>query len=198
MENMVEIKSQERPTQVLTAEHRIIERALAVLEKLTGAPVKASLEGWKKTLDFIRHFADQCHHSKEEKILFPAIEGHGISRENGPIGTMLLEHEEGRRYVRSMMAALDLCGTNNEAAEKTLVENAKAYSRLLRAHIEDEGKVLFRIADLVIPPDEQRELLRTFEEHEAKELGEGVHEKYLKLLEELEAQPAVDEPSRAH
>jgi hemerythrin-like domain-containing protein len=187
MENMVDVKSQERPTQVLTAEHRIIERALAVLEKLTGAPVKASVEDWKKTLEFIRHFADRCHHSKEEKFLFPAIEGHGISRENGPIGTMLLEHEEGRRYVRSMMAALDLCGTNNEAAEKTLVENAKAYSRLVRAHIEDEGKVLFRIADAVLPADEQKELLRTFEEHEAEELGEGIHEKYLSLLEELEA-----------
>jgi len=176
----------ERPTQVLNAEHRVIERALSVLDRLTGAPIKASLGDWKKTLDFIRHFADRCHHLKEEKILFPALEGHGISRENGPIGIMLLEHEEGRGYVRSMMRALDLCAANNEAAEKTLVENAKAYLRLLRGHIEDEGKVLFRIADAVIPADEQKELLRTFEEHEAKEMGEGVHEKYLKLLEELE------------
>jgi hypothetical protein len=28
--------------------------------------------------------------------------------------------------------------------------------------------------------------LRSFEEHEAKEIGTGVHEKYLKLVEELE------------
>jgi len=187
MENKFKIEGLERPTQVLNAEHRVIERALSVLEKLTGAPVKASLEDWKRALDFIRHFADQCHHSKEEKILFPALEDHGISRENGPIGIMLLEHEEGRDYVRSMMRALDLCAANNEAAQKTLVKNAKAYLRLLREHIQDEGEILFRIADDVIPADEQKALLRSFEEHEAKEMGEEVHEKYLRLLEELEA-----------
>jgi hypothetical protein len=38
----------------------------------------------------------------------------------------------------------------------------------------------------VIPADQQKALLRSFEEHEAKDMGEGVHEKYLKIVEELE------------
>jgi hemerythrin-like domain-containing protein len=173
-------------TALLGDEHRIIERVLAVLQKLTTKPVENALDDWKKALDFFSHFADKCHHFKEEQVLFPAMEEHGIPREGGPIGMMLMEHEEGRGYVRAMVAAIRLVETKNEVAKEILIEKAKAYLQLLREHIQKEDEILFRIADDVIPPDEQKALLRSFEEHEAKEIGEGVHEKYLRLVEELE------------
>lgn len=176
----------EKATELLSDEHRVIERVLTVVEKLTQTPVESAIENWKKALDFFRYFADQCHHFKEEQVLFPAMEEHGVPREGGPIGMMLTEHEEGRGYVKTMMAALTLAEARNEAAKDTLLENAGAYLRLLREHIQKEDEILFRIADDVIPPDEQKELLRSFEQHEAKEMGTGVHEKYLKLVEELE------------
>jgi hemerythrin-like domain-containing protein len=179
--------SYERATEVLSEEHRVIERVLAVVEKLTHAPVEGSLQSWRLALDFIRNFADQCHHLKEEKLLFPSMEEHGVPREGGPIGMMLAEHEEGRGYVRSMLAALTLIEAKNQAANGALIENATAYLRLLREHIQKEDEILFKIADDVISPDEHKALLRTFEEHEAKEMGAGVHEKYLKIAEELEA-----------
>ena len=177
----------EKATEMLSNEHRVIERVLAVLETLTHTPVESAMENWKKALDFFSHFADQCHHFKEEQVLFPAMEEHGIPREGGPIGMMLMEHEEGRGYVRSMLGAIALVETKNEAAKEILIDKAKAYLRLLKEHIQKEDEVLFRIADDVISPDEQKQLLRSFEEHEAKEIGEGVHEKYLKIAEELEA-----------
>src|SRR5262245_8537761 len=176
----------EKATEVLSDEHRVIERVLAVVEKLAAAPVERSLDSWKKALDFFSQFADQCHHFKEEQVLFPAMEERGIPRDGGPIGMMLTEHEEGRGLVRSMLAAISLVETNNEVAKEILINKAKAYLRLMKDHIQKEDEVLFRIADDVIPADEQKALLRSFEEHEAKEIGEGVHEKYLKLVEELE------------
>jgi hemerythrin-like domain-containing protein len=177
----------EKATEVLSDEHRIIERVLAVVEKLATAPMEGSLDVWRKALDFFSHFADQCHHFKEEQVLFPAMEGRGIPRDGGPIGMMLMEHEEGRGYVRSMLGAIALVETKNEAAKEILIDKGKAYLRLLKEHIQKEDEILFRIADDVISPDEQKELLRSFEEHEVKEIGEGVHEKYLKIAEELEA-----------
>jgi hemerythrin-like domain-containing protein len=177
----------EKATELLSDEHRVIERVLAVLETLTQTPVESAIENWKKALDFFSHFADQCHHFKEEQVLFPAMEERGIPRDGGPIGMMLMEHEEGRTYVRSMLAATALVETKNEAAKEILVDKAKAYLRLLKDHIQKEDEILFKIADDVISPDEQKQLLRSFEEHEAKEIGEGVHEKYLKIVEELEA-----------
>ena len=177
----------EKATEMLSDEHRVIERVLAVLETLTQTPVESAIENWKKALDFFSHFADQCHHFKEEQVLFPAMEDRGIPREGGPIGMMLMEHEEGRTYVRAMLAAIALVETKNEAAKEILVDKAKTYLRLLKEHIQKEDEILFKIADDVISPDEQKQLLRSFEEHEAKEIGEGVHEKYLKIVEELEA-----------
>ena len=176
----------EKPTEVLSDEHRVIERVLGVLQRLTAVPVNPSLEQWRKALDFFRYFADQCHHFKEEKVLFPALEEHGIPREGGPIGMMLAEHEEGRGHVRSMIDAVEQVAKGNGAASTTLLDHARAYVTLLREHIQKEDDILFRMADKVIPEEEQRRILKDFENHEAEEMGAGAHEKYLGIAHELE------------
>lgn len=175
----------EKPTQVLSDEHRVIERVLGAVEKLAKGPL-GDLEPWKKALDFFRHFADQCHHFKEEKVLFPALEEHGIPRDGGPVGMMLIEHEEGRSHVRSMATALSLLEAQDKGAEDALLSSARAYCRLLREHIQKEDDILFRMADEVIGETEQKEILKRFEAHEAQEMGAGAHEKYLKIAAELE------------
>lgn len=177
----------EKATALLSDEHRVIERVLAALERLTEKSATEFLQPWKKALDFVRHFADQCHHIKEEKVLFPALEEHGIPTEGGPVGMMLLEHEEGRAYVRAMFDALSKIEAGDSSAQTALCDNAKQYLRLLREHIQKEDDILFRMADEVIPADEQKQLLEKFETHEAEEVGTGVHEKYLKIVEELES-----------
>ncbi len=169
----------EKATEALKEDHRVIEKVLSVLEKLTADP--QALDAWNKAIDFIRNFADRCHHLKEEKVLIPALEEKGIARDGGPIGMMLTEHEEGRGYVRAMAEAL-----KGEVLPKTaLVENARAYLGLLREHIRKEDEILFNMADEVLSSEEQKKLLREFEEHELKEIGSGIHEKYLKIAEEL-------------
>jgi hemerythrin-like domain-containing protein len=180
----------EKPTEILSDEHRVIERVLAVLEKLTQTPVGSSIDKWKEALVFFRHFADQCHHFKEEKVLFPALEEYGIPREGGPVGMMLTEHEEGRGHVRSMIAAIEQLETGNVAAQDLLLSHARAYVTLLREHIQKEDDILFRMADEVIPEAEQSEILKRFEAHEAEEMGAGAHEKYLKIAQQLEARTA--------
>ena len=173
------------PTQILSDEHRIIERVLGAVEKLAKSPV-GGLEPWKMALEFIRGFADQCHHFKEEKVLFPALEAHGIPSEGGPVGMMLMEHEEGRSHVRAMLAALSLIESGNDGAKETLLTSAQAYCRLLREHIQKEDEVLFRMADEVIATDDQKKLMAEFARHEAEEMGAGVHEKYLSIARQLE------------
>ena len=49
----------EKATELLTDEHSVIERVLAVLEKLTTKPVENSLDCWRKALDFFSYFVDQ-------------------------------------------------------------------------------------------------------------------------------------------
>jgi len=174
-----------KATDALKRDHRVIERVLAVVERLTLGPA-APLEVWEKAYDFIRNFADKCHHLKEEKILFPALEERGIPRDGGPIGMLLLEHEEARAYVRRMAEALERAKADPEGAAPALFENARGYLRLLKQHIAKEDEVLFVMADEALTPEEQRELQEEFEEHEAREIGQGIHEKYLRIAQELE------------
>lgn len=170
----------ESPTGALKHEHRVIERALRILEMLTKKKESASPEQWNKLIDFIRNFADQCHHLKEEKLLFPALEKYGIDPAAGPVGIMLEEHEEGRSYVTAM--AESLASENREG----LIENARAYVRLLHDHIQKEDDILFEMVDSVLPSEEKARLMTEFEEHEMREMGAGMHEKYVTLLEDLE------------
>ena len=92
-----------QPTSILSNEHRVIEIMLSVLENLadkTIAEKKLERQAAEEVIDFIRIFADRCHHGKEENHLFVALVDKGMPKEGGPIGQMLLEHDQGREYVR--------------------------------------------------------------------------------------------------
>lgn len=93
------------PTDTLREEHRVILRAIALLEvaagRLTdGRPLPDGW--WENLLDWLRHFADRNHHAKEETHLFPALAQAGIPAAGGPVSVMLEEHTEGRALIQAM------------------------------------------------------------------------------------------------
>lgn len=176
-----------RPTEVLKEEHRAIERALKALEVAAerldlGQEVPGEL--LEKILEFVRGFADRCHHHKEEGVLFPYLERKGLPRDLGPIGVMLAEHEMGRGHVKAMAEAVE------EARPRDFVAHARAYAALLRDHIAKEDNVLFPMADQMIGSVEAEELMGEFEE--AEEELKVSHERYLAILEELESSLGID------
>jgi hemerythrin-like domain-containing protein len=61
---------------------------------------------------------------------------------------------------------------------------------LLRQHIQKEDRVLFPMADRVIPVNEHELVMDGFDKVEHEETGEGVHEKYLALAVALEKEAA--------
>lgn len=180
----------ERATEALKHDHRIIERVLRVLERSIqrlekGHPFEPSVLA--KALDFFQGFADKCHHKKEEDLLFPLLSKRGVPVEGGPIGVMLSEHEDGRRFLKGLKEGLDTLDSEPEAAKRLIVENGAGYLQLLQSHIFKEDNVLFVMADNVLNPDDQALLSEEFEHVEHHHIGQGVHERYLKLAEELEA-----------
>ena len=173
---------------ILMAEHRVIERVLTALEKaaqrLENCQMRAGF--FIDAAEFIKGFADGCHHRKEEGILFVAMTAHGILQQGGPIGVMLAEHEQGRAFTRAMKAAAEKLASGDISARANVVQNALGYVNLLRQHIMKEDNILFPMADRLIPPDKQAKVTADFENIELEETGEGVHEKYLALAEVLE------------
>src|SRR4029077_20456640 len=89
-------------------------------------------------LRFLRVFADEHHHMKEESVLFPELMR--ISQtEAGPVRHLLFEHSQERSLVEGLEAAL--CRT--KTAEFVLFAN-RLIERV-RDHIQKEDGILFPI-----------------------------------------------------
>jgi hemerythrin-like domain-containing protein len=177
-----------KPTEILKEEHQLILAMLQVIDaactKLESGE-KVKLEDCADMIDFIRNFTDKCHHAKEEKLLFPAMEKAGVGRENGPIGVMLAEHTEGRYFVRGMDEALAEMKSGDRVATAKFVQDATSYINLLDGHIIKENNVLFMMGDERLSAQQQEELLHGFDRVEREEIGAGVHEKYHEMLHRL-------------
>ncbi len=178
-------------TDSLREEHEVIERMLAVLEA-AGARVaggeEVSPQVFLSAIDFVRNFADGCHHHKEEEALFPALVARGMPKEGGPVGVMLMEHDEGRRLIRELDAAVGrLAGGDREAAAD-VGEAVREYVALLRGHIDKENGVLFPMADRLLTAEQQQALSDSFERIEREQAGPEVHARYHRIIEDLERQ----------
>lgn len=136
-------------------------------------------------ITFIREFADRCHHAKEEKLLFPAMESAGIPREGGPIGVMLSEHDEGRQFVRGMASASAGYRNGNTNAAASFTGNARSFIALLREHILKEDDILFMMADTHLTPEKQADLVSEFDRVEREEIGVGRHEEFHRILDTM-------------
>ncbi len=187
-------------TEILMEEHRHIERLLDSLDRAadhleSGKTVRPGF--FIEAAEFIKGFADGCHHRKEEGLLFPALEAAGMPRDGGPVGMMLYEHDEGRAYTKAMREAAESLRDGDAAAASLVAENAHGFAALLRQHIQKEDMILFRMADQFIQGEAREQLTGDFERVEREETGAGVHEKYLVLLERLVQEARAYPPSRA-
>lgn len=177
-----------RSLEILMDEHRHIERACRILSAMAEMAENKGLvdpNDWQQAIDFIRGFADKCHHGKEEDQLFKVLRQKGFPVDQGPIGVMLSEHEVGRNFVKGMISALEDIKKGNAKAAKTLAENALGYTQLLPQHIWKEDNILYRIANDTLSDEDEKELLERYRRHEHKEMGKGAHEKFLKSLNRL-------------
>ena len=177
-----------KATEELKEEHKAIKLTLSILSNVSkrfGSGEKVDQEDLDNILEFIKTFADKCHHGKEEDLLFVAMENVGIPRDRGPIGVMLKEHEMGRSYVRNMSEAVDKYKAGELSYSSQFVENAKKYIDLLTQHIDKEDNILYPMADMQLSEEKQRELIEKFEELEQERIGIGKHEELHELLHHL-------------
>lgn len=180
-----------KPTDVLMNEHRLIERVLDALEAAAnqverGRAVPAAF--FLDAAEFIAGFADGCHHRKEEGVLFDALAAGGMPTHAGPIGVMLMEHEQGRAFTRALRSAARRLESGDADAGREVARQARGYVALLREHITKEDDVLFPMADQLLGADQQRQVMAGFDKIEAQETGEGAHEKFHALAERLETE----------
>lgn len=154
-----------RPTEILSNDHKVVLEKLKLMEQtinnLKSTNVKNILTDLKT---FLRKEAD-LHFKKEEAALFPEMEKF-IPRDEGPIGQMLLEHEDLYKYEDNFIRGVDLFSKdeNNGEAQKLIRENGNSFINLLREHIYKEDNMLFMMADMHLEEDQINAIMKKFEE----------------------------------
>lgn len=172
--------------QILVNEHDIILSVLDAIEVMAGDESRPfNPRFYELACDFLATFADQCHHAKEEDLLFPALEDRGIPRENGPIGCMLHEHDDGRAHNRAIRSAIPKAASGDQASIAEIRSHAGDYAQMLRMHIMKENNVLFMMGDRVLTSADHESLTARFTEAEKTKLPPGTREKYTAIAQEL-------------
>ena len=124
-------------------------------------------------LDFIRTFADQYHHEKEENVLFqyfdPNLDMIKVIRE---------DHQTARGHGKAVREALEL------RDRALVIEHLLAYRELLTEHIKKEDEIMLPWMDRKLSVSQVGELFSRFQEVEEK-IGTSP-EKYENFILRLE------------
>ena len=178
------------PIEELKTEHEAVRQSLRILNRMCltieSAGEIADPNQLEQLFEFFSLFVDRCHHGKEEDLLFPALEAVGVSRQGGPIGVMLKEHQSGREQVLNMKRALAQYRDGRSKAAQALVAHARTYIELLNQHIDKENGVLFVIAAQHLSSEKLAELQKGFDLIETQRIGAGKHEAFHRMLESLQ------------
>jgi hemerythrin-like domain-containing protein len=172
-------KPNRKPFGPLMAEHRLIEKCVALLEgklKILNQGKQPNKEHIKRIIDFMRTYADKCHHGKEEDILFEALKRKDIPKKHKDIMNSLIDdHKKARKLVGMLENA-------NETADIKKAKKAiKDIATLYPKHIETEDKHFFVPVMEYFSEEEQSDMVLAFWEFDRKQ----IHEKYRNIVEYL-------------
>jgi hemerythrin-like domain-containing protein len=181
------------PYAVLAREHRLIERALEVLSRICDESRRTKeLDAAEVTqvIHFLRDFADRTHHLKEEKILFPAIE----SRTFFPGCGLISEHQLGRERVKHMSDAVERSLQGDGEGLRVFLRQARSLIGMLREHIAKEDECLANVVHREFSSEDCERLTQEFDEMERREIGERAFERFVAIVEALEAKHSDGRP----
>jgi len=174
------------PIGPLMIEHRLIERMI----NLIGRESSRVAEDREvdplfidTAVDFIRTYADQTHHGKEEDILFRELAEKDLSDEHQQtMDELVHEHVVARQTTGELVEAKERYLEGDEDALETILEKLDALASMYPPHIRKEDKDFFIPVMAYFSEAEQDAML---DEMWAFDRG-MIHEKYEDLVEQLE------------
>ncbi|MGC1404994.1 MAG: hemerythrin domain-containing protein [Thermodesulfobacteriota bacterium] len=152
------------PIAPLMVEHRLIEKMLAVIQKEIGRSEQQNRidpEFIDLAVDFIRMYADRCHHGKEEDILFRDLNKKPLSDEHKRImGELIEEHLQGRKTVADLVEAKGRYLKGDPEALPLMLNRMRFLVDFYPRHIEKEDKHFFLPIMNYFSPEEKEAILK--------------------------------------
>ncbi|MDD5610631.1 MAG: hemerythrin domain-containing protein [Candidatus Omnitrophica bacterium] len=167
-------------------EHRVIERMIKFMKnELEKINRKNKLDAAfiDDVLDFIKTYADLCHHGKEEYILFRDLLKKNLSPGHRKmVDELIREHIYGRKTTKKLATAQEKYRQGDRNALKAVAGSLKKLVEFYPKHIEKEDKHFFLPSMGYFSKEEQACMLRDFAEFDRR----LIHEKYKVMVERLE------------
>jgi hemerythrin-like domain-containing protein len=167
----------------LAAEHDLIDAVAGALrtwveQRLRGA---AEAADGPRFVTFLRVFAAEFHHAREEDTLFVALRERAGLPQEGPIAALCDDHARTAALLASIERLVDdgspLTGVAGDELRRLAIE----YSHALWHHIDAENSVLFPEGESRLRKSGVGELpsrAMTLEEASAKAVGEDLIGRY--------------------
>lgn len=177
---------------VLVSEHKNIVQMTKIIRAASLCAMKdgtVDTADYRRMIEFIRGYADKYHHGKEEKILFRRME-----EKLGPVaaklirGGMLVEHDQGRFFVRELEEALGRAGSKADDSDRLdIIVAGMEWANLLVRHAGKEDSAVYPFAERNFKPEELEEIDRETREYEAAAASSDEVSAYLETVRELTA-----------
>ncbi len=158
----------ENPVSILRGEHDALQRLLEKLAALVAKVQKAEdLSALSEEIPQLRQIAEdfldtEKHYLREENVLFPILEKHGISE---PPAIMWMEHNQLREKKKQLRSLIDNYNKIDfQEFKRQLGEIADSIRVTLSSHIFKENNILFQLALRVVTEQEWREVRKEFDE----------------------------------
>ncbi|MHA1755049.1 MAG: DUF438 domain-containing protein [Candidatus Odinarchaeia archaeon] len=163
LEKEGEIAPPGHPVNILMGEHKELLKFSDELRKTSNLALEEKTiqpETLKKLNHIIKHLKEaEKHYLREENILFPSLEKHGITQ---PPAIMWMEHDQIRGLEKEIYKLVEQLPEKTENL-KQLSEKALALADLLSSHFYKENKILFPTALRVITEEEWTEIRSEFD-----------------------------------
>jgi PAS domain S-box-containing protein len=158
----------EHPINILMEEHKIMLQHAKKLGKIADKLQKISNKDYVgDEVHNLEHISEdfrdsEKHYLREENVLFPYLEKHGITE---PPAIMWMEHNQIREKKKLLSTLVeDYDSIDFQEFKKQLFEASEALSSILPNHFFKENNILFPTALRVVTEEEWKEARKEFDE----------------------------------
>jgi PAS domain S-box-containing protein len=156
------------PVNILMEEHKVMLELAGKLGKTANKLAKIGDKNYVgEELHDLEHIAEdfrdsEKHYLREENVLFPLLERHGITE---PPAIMWMEHNQIRERKKQLSKLIEGYDTSDfKDFKEQLSAAAEALNSLLPNHFFKENNILFPTALRVVTDEEWKEARKEFDE----------------------------------
>ena len=176
------------PAKQMMEEHRVIERAVDILEKIVEGleeGIQLPPELILTDIGLIMECMDEFHLEKEESILVSYLDEIGKTDLRNAVQSFLDKYKDSMKYLHAIYDAMEYYEEANLEASSTIIENGRKYIEEVRPLFIKEDETVFKPLSKSLSQDEMDHLEDMFQDFEYSWMGPQLAN-YQKMVRELE------------